>query len=115
MKSSLIGLYCTNQLLTYFHASTESVQKDTRNHEGVFFTFGDSISNTFYSSLTSGPYSALCNKVFIACRPVYHWVYDMTGYWGDGVTSPREPLPDEIDYDHDRVVSDVKKVRVAQK
>ena len=88
------------------------MQKDTRNHEGVFFTFGDSISNTFYSSLTSGPYSGLCNKVFIACRPVYHWVYDMTGYWGAGVTSPREPLPDEIDYDHDRVINDVKKVRV---
>lgn len=35
----------------------------------------------------------------------------MTGYWGDGITLPREPLPDGVDYDHDRVISDVKKVK----
>ena len=90
--------------------STENVQKDARNKEGTFFTFGDSVSNGFYSSLISGPYFGLCSAVFNACRPVYHWVYDMTGYWGDGVTSPREPLPDGMDYDHERVVNDVKKV-----
>jgi len=84
-------------------------QKDKRNKEGIFFTFGDSISNAFYSSLTSGPYRGLCNTAFIACRPVYHWVYDMAGYWGDGVTSPREPLPDDMDYNHERVINDVKK------
>ena len=79
----------------------------------MFFTFGDSISNAFYGSLVSGPYKELCNTAFIACRAVYHWVYDMKGYWGDGVTSPREPLPDEMDYDHERVMSDLKKVRLA--
>ena len=65
----------------------------------------------FYASLIHGPYKGLCNTAFNACRPVYHWVYDMTGYWGDGVTLPREPLPDGVDYDHDRVISDLKKVR----
>lgn len=93
-------------------SSTENKQKEKRNKEGMFFTFGDSISNAFYSSLTSGPYRGLCNTAFIACRPVYHWVYDMAGYWGDGVTSPREPLPDDMDYNHERVINDVKKVRV---
>ena len=76
----------------------------------MFFSFGDSISNAFMSSLTSGPYSGLCKAVFGSCQSVYHWVYDMQGYWGDGVKSPREPEPDERDYDHERVISDVKKV-----
>ncbi|KAL9973064.1 hypothetical protein ACROYT_G019473 [Oculina patagonica] len=87
----------------------ESIQKDRRNREGTFFSFGDSVSNAFFSSLSSGPYNGLCKVAFTACRPVYHWVYDMHGYWGDGVKSPREPLPNEQDYDHDRVISDVKK------
>lgn len=63
-----------------------------------------------FSSLTSGPYNDLCKVAFTTCRRVYHWVYDMHDYWGDGVKSPREPLPDKKDYDHDRVISDVRKV-----
>ena len=34
----------------------------------------------------------------------------MAKYWGDGVKSPREPLPDDADYDHERVINDIKKV-----
>ena len=89
---------------------TDIILKDNRNQEGIFFSFGDSVSNMFISSLTSGPYRNLCKKTFIACRPIYHWVYDMAKYWGDGVKSPREPLPDDADYDHERVINDIKKV-----
>ncbi|XP_068700848.1 uncharacterized protein [Montipora foliosa] len=101
-----LGRWVNGQWKPYIKDRT---QKDTRNKEGVFFTFGDSISNAFYGSLVAGPYKELCNTAFIACRAVYHWVYDMKGYWGDGVTSPREPLPDEMDYDHELVMRDLKK------
>ena len=94
----------------FFLKPLDTIHKDRRNKEGMFFSFGDSISNAFMSSLTSGPYSGLCKVVFGSCQSVYHWVYDMQGYWGDGVKSPREPVPDERDYDHERVISDVKKV-----
>ena len=89
---------------------TEDAQKDKRNKEGTFFSFGDSISNAFLNSLSSGPFKSLCKTVFTSCRPIYHWVYDMRGYWGDGVTSPMEPIPDGIDYNHDRVLRDIKMV-----
>lgn len=105
-----INISLNNSVCLCLNPSTESVQNDKRNREGTFFSFGDSVSNAFFSSLSSGPYNGLCKVAFAACRPVYHWVYDMHGYWGDGVKSPREPLPDEQDYDHDRVISDVKKV-----
>ena len=99
-----------SMILTHLVVFTDIILKDNRNQEGVFFSFGDSVSNMFISSLTSGPYRNLCKKTFIACRPIYHWVYDMAKYWGDGVKSPREPLPDEADYDHERVINDIKKV-----
>mgnify|MGYP001795407468 CR=1 FL=1 len=34
----------------------------------------------------------------------------MRGYWGDGKIQPREPQPDGKDYEHDRVLRDVKEV-----
>ena len=86
------------------------MQKDRRNKEGIFFTLGDSLSNNFFNSLRSGPYSGVCKMAFTACRHVYHWIYDMTHSRDDGVKSPKEPLPDEQDYEHERVIRDVKKV-----
>ena len=89
---------------------TGGVTKDERRREGTFISFGDSLSNRFLRSLSTGPYRDLCDSIFTSCRPVYHWVYDMQGYWGDGVKSPREPPPDNVDYQHQHVLSDIKKV-----
>ena len=72
--------------------------------------FGDSVANNFRDALISGPYAKLCHEVFASCEVTYNWIYNMRGYWGDGVTSPREPVPDGEAFDLERVINDFREV-----
>jgi hypothetical protein len=94
---------------------TETFQyRRPTNQQGTLFIFGDSVTNGFYNSFTSGRYKGICNSIFSSCKSVFNWVYNTRGYWGDGVTSPREPLPDGKDYDPKRVLDDVREVSLEQ-
>lgn len=84
-----------------------------RNHshnQGNLIIFGDSVTGHFKNSILRGPYQEICYKTFKSCRGVYNWVYDMKGYWGKK-GEHREPGPDGKDYEHDRVLRDVREVR----
>ncbi len=80
-----------------------NVKREPRDHEGMFWIYGDSVSKAFAEYLVTGPYREICENVFKQCKVTYSWVYNTKN------VESEENL-DGKDYSHERVMREINKV-----
>ena len=79
------------------------MKREPRDHKGMLWIYGDSVSKLFAEHLVNGPYHEICEKVFEQCKVTYSWVYNIKNI-------KNEENLDGNDYDHERVMGEINKV-----